>query len=56
MVHIILHILLYVHSNISVICLVVIAQVMSHFVAGHPGLPSVRTKLINTISDAYTPS
>ena len=48
--------LLYVHSNISVIRLVVISQVNSHSITGHQGLPSVHAKLTNTILDAYTPS
>ena len=49
-------ILLYAYSNISVIHLVVITQVISHSVAGHQGLPSVHAKLTNRVLDAYTPS
>ena len=51
MAHSIIH--LYVHFNISVIRLVVITQVISHTIAGHQGLPSVRAKLTNTFLDAY---
>ena len=47
---------LYVHFNVSVICLVVITQVILHHVAGHQGLPSDRAKLTNTIWEAYKPS
>ena len=47
---------LYVHSNIHVIHLMVITQVISHSVAGHQSLPSVHDKLTSTVSDAYTPS
>ena len=50
--HIILHILLYIHSNVSVICILVITHVISHSVGDHQGLPSVHAKLTNTISDA----
>ena len=54
MTHIILHILLYVHLNISAICIVVITLVMSHSIGGHQGLPSVHAKLTSIFSDAYT--
>ena len=54
MAHSIIH--LYVNFNISLICLVVITQVIRHHVAGPQGLLSVRAKLTNTISDAYKPS
>ena len=56
MTHIILHIiLLYVHSNISTIHLVVITQVILHSFAGHQGLPiSPYAKLTSTISDTCT--
>ena len=47
---------LYVHFRISVLCLVMITQVIRHHVAGYQGLPSVRAKLNNTIWDAYKPS
>ena len=56
MANIILHIFLYVHSNMSVIHLVMITQVSSHSIAGHQGLPSVHAKHTNTILYAYTPS
>ena len=56
MTHIILHILLYVHSNISVMCVVVITQVILHSVGGHQGLPSVHAKVINTFLDVHTSS
>ena len=54
MAHSIIH--LYVDFNISVICLVVITQVILHHVAGHQGLSSVRAKLNNTVWEAYKPS
>ena len=38
-----------VHSDLSVIRLVVITEVISHSFAGHQGLPSVHAKLTNTI-------
>ena len=54
MARIILHILLYVHSNICVIYLEVITQVISHSITGYQRLHSVHAKLTNTVSDAYT--
>ena len=41
---------IYFCMYISVICLVVITQVIRHSFAGHQGLASVRAKLTNTIS------
>ena len=45
-----------IHPRMSVICLVVITQVIQHPIAGHQGLPGVCAKLTNTIWDAYKPS
>ena len=53
-VHIIMQTLSYVHSNISVICIVMITQVISHSVAGHQGLRSVRAKPINAILNLFS--
>ena len=53
-IYVILHILLYLHSNISLIHLVVITQVILLSITCHQGLPSVHFKFTNTIWDAYT--
>ena len=45
-----------IHPCMSVLCLVVITQVIQHPIVGHQGLPGVCAKLTNTIWDVYKPS
>ena len=58
MILLLIHILLYVHSNRGAIDLLVTGCVISHFVTGHNGLSStsVHIELVNTKCNACTPS